>query len=279
MSSIFLSHSHTDKEFVQRLSRRLSRDEIRTWVDEAEMHVGDSLLDKIEGAIRESAYVGAILSPDSVKSKWVRIELNIALTEEINGSRVKVLPLLHKPCEIPGRIADKLYADFTEDFEIGYTALLARLTSEAYSERHGVNEEAEWWQQQLERRAKRMQDILEGSSVLVVNDFPETMHSTIEPLQNYGVRIKTATTTNEAIALMTDNHYDVVISDMRRGGIPDEGQRFLHRTIRLGIDRPTVYAVYQFEHERGVPAFAFGIAGNHYEIVHLTFDALERERG
>ena len=96
MSSIFLSHNHRDKPFVRRLSERLQAHGIRTWVDEAEMRIGDSLISKVEAAIKEFNYLGVILSPDSVKSDWVRKEVNIALTKEIQGKRVKVLPLLYK---------------------------------------------------------------------------------------------------------------------------------------------------------------------------------------
>src|SRR5689334_1556482 len=102
MSSIFLSHNHKDKPFVRRLSEKLQSHGIRTWVDEAEMQVGDSLLTKIESAIKDFTYLGVVLSPSSISSEWVRREVNIALTEEIQGRRVKVIPLLHAKCEIPG---------------------------------------------------------------------------------------------------------------------------------------------------------------------------------
>ncbi len=136
MSSIFLSHSHKDKPFARRLSEKLQSHGIRTWIDEAEMQVGDSLIAKIESAIKEFTYLGVILSPNSVSSEWVRKEVGIALTEEIQGRRVKVLPLLHTKCEIPAFLADKIYADFTEDFDEGFEKLLARLQSDLHEQRH-----------------------------------------------------------------------------------------------------------------------------------------------
>lgn len=136
MSSIFLSHNHKDKPFARKLSQRLTAHGMRTWLDEAEMHVGDSLISKIEAAIRECRYLGIILSPHSASSEWVRREVNIALTEEIQGKRVKVLPLLYQKCELPGFLADKIYADFTEDFEEGFDKLLARLNADLNEEEH-----------------------------------------------------------------------------------------------------------------------------------------------
>jgi hypothetical protein len=105
-------------------------------VDEAEMQVGDSLLAKIETAIKEFTYLGVVLSPSSISSEWVRREVNLALTQEIQGRRVKVLPLLHSKCEIPGFLTDKIYADFTEDFNDGFDKLLARLQSDLHEEKH-----------------------------------------------------------------------------------------------------------------------------------------------
>jgi hypothetical protein len=131
-----LSHNHKDKAFVRKLAERLDSHGIRTWVDEAEIRVGDSLITKIESAIKDFTYLGVILSPNSVKSQWVRKEVNIALTQEIVGTQVKVLPLLIESCEIPGFLSDKLYADFTKDFEDGFDTLLRRLNDDLHDQRH-----------------------------------------------------------------------------------------------------------------------------------------------
>jgi len=129
MGSIFLSHSHRDKAFARKLSDALKSRGFRVWLDEAEMQIGDSLITKIEVAIKECEYLGVVLSPSSVASEWVRREVNMALTEEIRGKKVKVLPLLHEQCEIPGFLLDKLYADFSGGFEQGLAYLLGRLSN------------------------------------------------------------------------------------------------------------------------------------------------------
>lgn len=134
MLTIFLSHNHMDKPFARQLAERLKAHGIKVWLDEAEMQVGDSLLTKIESAIRNCTYLGVILSPRSVSSPWVQREINMALTEEIHGKRVKVLPLLQEKCSIPGFLMDKVYADFTIDFDSGLSALLQRLNGELHEE-------------------------------------------------------------------------------------------------------------------------------------------------
>lgn len=44
--SIFLSHTYTDKTFVRKLAADLEAHGIRYWLDEAEIKVGESLIEK-----------------------------------------------------------------------------------------------------------------------------------------------------------------------------------------------------------------------------------------
>ncbi len=84
----------------------------------------------------QCTYLGVILSPSSVSSEWVQREVNMALREEIHGRRVKVLPLLYQSCKIPGFLTDKVYADFTVDFESGFSTLQRRLQNDLHDESH-----------------------------------------------------------------------------------------------------------------------------------------------
>lgn len=115
MPSIFLSHNHKDKPFVRRLAANLTAEGVKVWLDEAEIKVGDSLIRKISSGIYEMDYLGAVLSPDSVKSTWVQEELEQALHIQISEAYVKVLPILLRDCEMPGFLLDKFYADFRDD--------------------------------------------------------------------------------------------------------------------------------------------------------------------
>ncbi len=114
MTSVFVSHNHTDREFARRLAADLKLARVRVWIDEAEIGPGDSLFDKLESGIREMEYLGVILSPEAVASRWVRVELNAALQMEVRGGRVKVLPILLRRCEMPVFLLDKIHVDFTD---------------------------------------------------------------------------------------------------------------------------------------------------------------------
>ena len=50
-TSIFLSHNSQDKPFVRELARDLEAHGIRVWLDEAEINVVDSLIEKFSEGI------------------------------------------------------------------------------------------------------------------------------------------------------------------------------------------------------------------------------------
>lgn len=129
MISVFLSHSSKDRFFARKLAETLSSYKVKVWIDEAELKVGDSLVGKISAAIDKADFVAAILSHNSVRSTWVTKELHLAMTQEIEGRRVKILPILIERCEIPEFLADKVYADFTDpqDFDGPLSKLLHAL--------------------------------------------------------------------------------------------------------------------------------------------------------
>lgn len=126
MTSVFLSHNSKDKPWVRNLAERLIADNVVVWLDEAEINIGDSLIDKISEGIQDMRFVAAIISKHSVESSWVQKEISIAMSKEIAGRQVTVLPLVIDDCELPASLSDKLYADFKnpENFESSYEKLL-----------------------------------------------------------------------------------------------------------------------------------------------------------
>jgi hypothetical protein len=110
--SIFLSHNSNDKPFVRKLANRLSQAGVVIWLDEVNLTIGDSIIDKISEAIDNVEFVAAVISKASVNSPWVKKELNLAMTKEIAGKKKIILPILIDDCELPNALRDKLYADF-----------------------------------------------------------------------------------------------------------------------------------------------------------------------
>ncbi len=113
---IFLSHNSKDKPFVRQLAQDLDVQGIGYWLDEAELSVGDSLIERIQEGFDDVNYVAIILSQNSIQSRWVQKEMSVALTLEIMGKPIRVLPLVLEKVEIPTFLIDKVYLDFTSEF-------------------------------------------------------------------------------------------------------------------------------------------------------------------
>ncbi len=114
MTKVFLSHSSNDKDFVRKLAASLAGYGVNSWIDEAEIRYGESLITRISESIEKIDLVLAVISKNSIDSSWVRKELEWALTREIKSRRIVVIPVLIDRVDIPFFLIDKLYADFTE---------------------------------------------------------------------------------------------------------------------------------------------------------------------
>jgi glutaredoxin len=127
MPGVFLSYNHKDRHFVQWLADRLRQHNIRVWLDEGELLIGDSLVEKISAAIHGIDFVVAILSRNSVSSSWVQTELEWAMSREIAGKVVRVLPVRLDDCPLPSYLCHKMWGDFTQPARYEDTcALLVR---------------------------------------------------------------------------------------------------------------------------------------------------------
>src|SRR5689334_13514321 len=98
---VFISYSHADKMFVDKLAAHLVKHNTHVWLDRWELNVGDSILNHVQQAIQESDALLIVLSKTSVASEWCKKELNAGLMRELDEKRVLVLPVLMENCEIP----------------------------------------------------------------------------------------------------------------------------------------------------------------------------------
>lgn len=116
MSNVFISHSSRDKPFVKKLATALLSEGFPIWLDSWKLELGDSLLDKIYGGIDSSSLVLLVVSKHANESGWVNREINAALSKEQATGRKFLIPLRVDDCELPLKIADRLYGDFSTSF-------------------------------------------------------------------------------------------------------------------------------------------------------------------
>jgi hypothetical protein len=127
---IFLSHSHSDKEIVRKTAEGLRKAGIDVWLDEAELNLGDSLVAKIERGLDSADYVAFFLSNASLRSRWARQELNVAISRQVSGNRgAVILPILLENAEIPSLLKDLMYLDLRDgDVDAGVRKLVSAIS-------------------------------------------------------------------------------------------------------------------------------------------------------
>ena len=126
---MFLCHSRHDKSFADRLANDIQESEIHLWYDKWNIKVGDSIVDKIDKGIKKSEYLGIVISSSSLKSGWVKKELNSAIMEELEKKKVVVLPILIEDVwdVVPSFLREKKYADFRTSYGEGLEELMDKI--------------------------------------------------------------------------------------------------------------------------------------------------------
>lgn len=89
---IFISHSSKDKDFVNRLYKKLEEKSIKTWYDDVELTIGDNLREKINKGLNECDYGIVVLSKYFIDSFWTNKEYDSLFTLMEDG---KLFPINH----------------------------------------------------------------------------------------------------------------------------------------------------------------------------------------
>ncbi|HET9978116.1 MAG TPA: response regulator [Burkholderiaceae bacterium] len=128
------------------------------------------------------------------------------------------------------------------------------------------------------RRLQFVAPLLRDLRVLWVDDDPAGNRHERALLEDFGVRVTTATTSAEAEQALTQSEFHLVVTDLNREGKPTEGLEFVARTLQAGIYRWTVAYVGTDQRNKAMPAGLFGITNRPDHLMHLVCDVAERER-
>lgn len=114
-ASIFISYSHDDKQLARALYERLEARGHMVWIDEQELRVGDSLIERISTVIADIDFFLALVSPAAAQSRWCQKELALAVSGELNRRGMRVMPLRVDGAEMPAALGDQLYLEVSPD--------------------------------------------------------------------------------------------------------------------------------------------------------------------
>lgn len=131
MPKAFLSYAREDHDFAQKLTTSLEANGIDVWVDKKDILVGHAFAADIYAAIGAVDFLIAVVSRNSVGSKWVEEELNVATKYHVERGGTFILPVLIETVHLPLALRHRHYADFRADHAAGLAELLAAIQGHA----------------------------------------------------------------------------------------------------------------------------------------------------
>jgi hypothetical protein len=122
---VFLCHSGFDWEFANEIAELLRRHGVPVWHGPTNIRGGQHWQDGVGDALERCDWFVILLSPDSLKSVWVKRELMFALEEDRYNKTI--VPVVIRACnhrQLSWTLSSRQLVDFTDDFEKGCRAFL-----------------------------------------------------------------------------------------------------------------------------------------------------------
>ena len=124
MAEVFVSHRRADAAEASRLAEDLERAGHSVWLDEWAISIGDSIVERIESGLQGSTYLVLCYSDAGVMSPWMSREWMSALSRQLEGQAVRILPVMLTGEAIPAILSDLHAADLRADWNNGMALLL-----------------------------------------------------------------------------------------------------------------------------------------------------------
>jgi hypothetical protein len=122
---IFLSHSSDDRPIATAVAETLSNHGVPIWFSPINIMTAKKWQDEIGKALKRCDWFIVLLSNNSVKSKWVKLELAYALNHSQYDDHI--IPVTIEPCdyeELSWTLGVFQMVDMTNSREEAYTQVL-----------------------------------------------------------------------------------------------------------------------------------------------------------
>jgi len=157
MTFAFLSHSSKDYLIVEELAKRLGEENI--FYDKWNLDAGELLPSKLSEVIYDSKWFVLIASKNSMDSRWVKYELNIAIMRHIEDENYRIIVAKIDDCEIPHELAPLVYIDASKNHGNAINKIVELILSRG----KGILEPRKDWHREIVGRYSEM-DAIEKSS-------------------------------------------------------------------------------------------------------------------
>lgn len=124
MANVFISHRKSDDLEAERLAVEIRNAGHNVWLDDWNIDLGDSIIERMNAGLEGAAYVIVCYSTAGITSPWMGREWMSALASQLNGKGVKVLPVVLTNGQPPFILSDLLHVDLTKDWAGGIKRLL-----------------------------------------------------------------------------------------------------------------------------------------------------------
>jgi hypothetical protein len=124
MANVFISHRKSDDKQAEQLAEEIRKAGHRVWLDEWDVKLGDSIIERMNEGLEGASYVVVCYSSSGITSQWMGREWMSALARQLDGHNVRLLPVLLTGGGPPAILADIQYADLVKDWSKGVSKLL-----------------------------------------------------------------------------------------------------------------------------------------------------------
>ena len=124
MSNVFISHRRADAAQAEKLAIDIKNRGHKVWLDDWEINIGDSIVGRMQEGLEVASYLVLCYSEKGVTAPWISREWMSALARQMQGAKVKILPVLLTGGNPPAILSDIQYADLVADWHTGVEQLL-----------------------------------------------------------------------------------------------------------------------------------------------------------
>ncbi len=110
-----MSHNRADKEVARRLGAQLTLVGSYVWFDDWEVRAGDSIPGAVNDALDTVDTVILVWSANANRSKWVRAELETAITRALEDHSFRVISVRLDETPLPALLRPLKWVDLSED--------------------------------------------------------------------------------------------------------------------------------------------------------------------
>src|SRR5438105_13940671 len=135
---LFISYNRADEGWAEQLAARLELEDcrgrkLRVFFAPWDILPGEYITESLEEALPQSRKVGLVVTPEAMRSEWVKIERLVITHIAIEERGRRLIPLYRRACDkLPALLQGVRAINFEDDaqFEKGYQELLAVIRDE-----------------------------------------------------------------------------------------------------------------------------------------------------